>query len=303
MGRDKALMEVRGQALAVTVAGALAGAGARRVHALGGDAEALTAAGLQCVNDRWPGRGPGVAVADALDRCAAGVLVVAACDHPGLGADTVSTLVASLGMSVGSDAPAAIAVAVSGGRRHPTLSAWRRQACAPVAARWMASGGSSLTSLIDAVAVGHTVVDVGINATAALDLDSPADVARYDSDVPRFEGHRLVKEFSMDIPQIDIASLAAQLDAGGRLIDVRQPDEYAEVHVPGAVLIPLADVPDRIEAFAGDGPVYVICRSGARSGRAVEFLRSHDVDAVNVIGGTVAWVESGAATVSGDQPG
>lgn len=181
MGRDKALMVVRGQALAVTVAGALAGAGARRVFALGGDAEALAAAGLLCVDDRWPGRGPGVAVADALDRCTAAVLVVAACDHPDLGADTVLALVAGLGTSLGSGAPAAVAVAVSDGRRHPTLSAWRREACAPVAARWVAAGGSSLTSLIDAVSVGHSVTEVGIDATAAMDLDSPADAARYDS--------------------------------------------------------------------------------------------------------------------------
>jgi rhodanese-related sulfurtransferase len=107
----------------------------------------------------------------------------------------------------------------------------------------------------------------------------------------------------VDIPQIDVAALAGHLGSGSTLFDVRQPDEYAEVHVPGAVLIPLAQVPDRLDDFASDDTIYVICRSGARSGRAVEFLRSHGVDAVNVLGGTMAWVESGAVTATGDQPG
>lgn len=311
MGSDKALMEVRGHPLALRVADALERAGARHVHAQGGNGPALTALGLRCVADRWPGRGPGVAVADALGRAATGsgaphVMVVAACDHPGLDAASVSALVAALGHNdAGGEARGSVAVSVgvSGQRLHPTLSAWRTRVCAPIAQRWMDGGGSSLTSLIGAMAVGHVVAEVELDARVVHDLDSPTDVSRYDRGASRAEGFRSVKELAVDIPQIDVTSLAGHLAAGRRLFDVRQPDEYAEVHVPGAILVPLAQVPDRLDDFVGDDTVYVICRSGARSGRAVEFLRSNDIDAVNVIGGTMAWVESGAGTATGDLPG
>lgn len=107
----------------------------------------------------------------------------------------------------------------------------------------------------------------------------------------------------MDVPEIDVQALADQQAAGAPVFDVRQPDEYAEVHVPGAVLVPLADVPERVDDFPTDRPVYVICRSGARSARAVEFLRGNGVDATNVAGGTLAWLDAGLPSTSGSEPG
>ncbi len=61
----------------------------------------------------------------------------------------------------------------------------------------------------------------------------------------------------------------------------------------GAVLIPLATVPDRIDAFRGTSAAYVICRSGVRSLRACEFLAQQGVEAINVAGGMLAWIELG----------
>jgi len=302
MGTDKALLVVGGQALAASVADAIGGAGARRVWAQGGDAVALGALGLDCVADRWPGRGPGVAVADALSVATADVIVVAACDHPGLDAATVSALVDAVGASDATLAAAA-SVAMAEQRLHPTLSAWRTGVCAPIAERWMADGGTSLLSLLEAVGVAHVVAEVDVGPWAARDVDSRADLSRYDSDAPSSWGIRHPKEPIVDIPQIDVAELAGHVAGSSRLFDVRQPDEYAEAHVPGAVLIPLAEVPDRLDDFAGDDTVYVICRSGARSARAVEFLRANGVDAVNVLGGTMAWIESGAETATGASPG
>jgi molybdopterin-guanine dinucleotide biosynthesis protein A/rhodanese-related sulfurtransferase len=311
MGTDKSLLVVGGQAMAVGVAGVLGRAGAGQVHAQGGDGEALTNLGLHWVADRWPGRGPGIAVADALTDAAArggaDVIVVAACDHPGLDVDTVRALVDALGAS--DDAPVvAVAVAVASHRRHPTLSAWRTRPCADVAHQWLAQQGrpearSSLTDLVGAVERHNPVVGVEVADGVARDLDSPDDVSRYDRDTPQVGRVRPAEEPTVDVPEIDVTSLAARLAAGCRLFDVRQPDEYAEVHVPGAELIPLAQVPDRVDDFAGDDTVYVICKSGARSARAVEYLRANDIDAVNVTGGTMAWVESGADTATGDQPG
>jgi rhodanese-related sulfurtransferase len=55
----------------------------------------------------------------------------------------------------------------------------------------------------------------------------------------------------------------------------------------------------------GDGTTYVICRSGARSMRACEFVVANSpagAQVVNVAGGTLAWIASGREVVEGDQP-
>jgi len=77
------------------------------------------------------------------------------------------------------------------------------------------------------------------------------------------------------------------------LIDVREPDEYAAAHVPGARLVPLGTVPDAIESMPLDERIYVICHSGARSQRAADYLLARGLDAVSVAGGTSAWVQRG----------
>lgn len=100
----------------------------------------------------------------------------------------------------------------------------------------------------------------------------------------------------MTIPEIDVDALATALESGAvHLVDVREPNEYADGHVPGAILVPLGDVPDRVDAFRSDAPTYVICRSGARSMRACEYLAEQGLDVTNVAGGTMAWAESGRA--------
>lgn len=95
--------------------------------------------------------------------------------------------------------------------------------------------------------------------------------------------------------EIDIEGLKQRLDAeaGTALIDVREPVEYAEAHVPGAVLIPMGQLPSRLDEVPRDRTVYVICRSGNRSGAMGPLLDAHGFDSVNVVGGTAAWVQAG----------
>jgi rhodanese-related sulfurtransferase len=102
----------------------------------------------------------------------------------------------------------------------------------------------------------------------------------------------------MAITEITVDELDERLSAGARLIDVRQQYEFDEARVSGAVLVPLATVPDNVDAFRNDGPVYIICKTGARSAKACEFLAAHGVEAVNVAGGTLAWIRSGRDYVS-----
>lgn len=105
------------------------------------------------------------------------------------------------------------------------------------------------------------------------------------------------------IPEVHVDVLAAALDAGGTVLDVRMPDEYEESHVPGAVLIPLPELPDRLAEVPEGDPLHVICRSGARSMSACELLAGDGRSVANVGGGTNAWIESGRPVAIGAEPG
>jgi len=105
------------------------------------------------------------------------------------------------------------------------------------------------------------------------------------------------------VPEIDVADLARlRADGPVTLIDVREPDEYDTAHVPGATLVPLATVPDQLDEVPADGTVYVICAKGGRSLRAAEFYRSQGIDAVNIAGGTTAWLDAGEPATTGMDP-
>ena len=103
----------------------------------------------------------------------------------------------------------------------------------------------------------------------------------------------------MEIPEIDVQALAAHHPHGPTIIDVREADEYAAARLPGVVHIPLGQVPARVHEVPSEETVFVICASGGRSARAVEHLRSVGIDAVNVAGGTLGWIDAGLPTESG----
>lgn len=79
---------------------------------------------------------------------------------------------------------------------------------------------------------------------------------------------------------------------GVPLIDVREPDEFAAGHVPGAVNLPMSTLGEHLDELP-EGPFDVICQMGGRSARVVEALTARGHDATNVDGGTGAWVEAG----------
>lgn len=103
----------------------------------------------------------------------------------------------------------------------------------------------------------------------------------------------------MAINEISATDLAEQVAGGALVVDVREPDEYEDGHIEGAVLVPLSAVPEHVDAFRGDGPTYVICRSGARSMRACEYLDGFGLEVVNVAGGMLAWSMAGHAVATG----
>ncbi len=103
----------------------------------------------------------------------------------------------------------------------------------------------------------------------------------------------------MSIEEITVDELADLLADGARVIDVREPDEFAEARVPGVLLVPLGTVPQHVDDFQGEGTTYVICKSGGRSMQACEFVAAQGADVVNVAGGTMAWIASGRDVTTG----
>ena len=90
-----------------------------------------------------------------------------------------------------------------------------------------------------------------------------------------------------------IDQLAAALDQGASVVDVREPAEFREGHVPGAVNIPMGQLTARLGEIDRDRLVHVVCASGNRSSAMADVLTANGFDAINVAGGTNAWIRSG----------
>jgi len=98
------------------------------------------------------------------------------------------------------------------------------------------------------------------------------------------------------IPAIDVTQLRRRLTAEPRpyLLDVREPWEFLAGHVPGAQLIPLGELEQRVSEVPRNREVLAICHSGQRSLAAAGYLQQLGYTAVsNVDGGTAAWIERG----------
>lgn len=87
-----------------------------------------------------------------------------------------------------------------------------------------------------------------------------------------------------------------------QLIDVREPVEHAEMHIPGARLIPLGELQRRVSEISRDLPVVIHCRSGKRGEAALATLKALGfTEVVNLAGGILAWRDAGMAVARADK--
>lgn len=85
------------------------------------------------------------------------------------------------------------------------------------------------------------------------------------------------------------------------VVDVREDDEWHAGHAPNAIHVPMGTVPSNLDALPDtDDTIPVICRSGGRSDRVVQWLVQQGFDVVNVDGGMRAWAAAGKAMTSED---
>ena len=82
------------------------------------------------------------------------------------------------------------------------------------------------------------------------------------------------------------------------ILDVREDYEWVAGHAEGAVHIPLDQLPARLDDLDPDQDLYVICRTGGRSFRAVQWLTGQGYAAINVSGGMDQWLEAGRPLIS-----
>ena len=94
--------------------------------------------------------------------------------------------------------------------------------------------------------------------------------------------------------EITSVELKKRLDRGDaiKIVDVREPNEYQINRIPGSQLIPLGDIPKRYEELNKNDEIVVQCKSGVRSGKAADFLRSVGFTRVlNLKGGILDWID------------
>jgi len=104
---------------------------------------------------------------------------------------------------------------------------------------------------------------------------------------------------SSNIRMMSVDEVKGYMDGHGpeeyTLLDVRQPAEYERGHLPGARLVPLSELSDRLEEIRSDKPVIAYCASGGRSMAASSLLEGQGYgDVINMVGGFSAWEGSAA---------
>jgi sulfur-carrier protein adenylyltransferase/sulfurtransferase len=95
------------------------------------------------------------------------------------------------------------------------------------------------------------------------------------------------------VPETTVEELKARMDANANfyLLDVREPHEYQIARIPGSTLIPLGQLGARYGELPSGKEIVIHCKSGVRSAKAVNLLKEHGIEAKNLKGGILAWID------------
>lgn len=95
--------------------------------------------------------------------------------------------------------------------------------------------------------------------------------------------------------RVDVATAKKMIENGQvRLIDVREPSEYNEGHLPGVQLIPINTLLARPQHYLKEDNILFVCQLGSRSALACEMAAAMGLEHIyNLEGGTVAWIKAG----------
>jgi rhodanese-related sulfurtransferase len=101
-------------------------------------------------------------------------------------------------------------------------------------------------------------------------------------------------------PEISVAQAAQKRDQGAFVLDVREPSEWTQFHIPGATLIPLEELPNRLSEVPKDRLVVVVCRTGHRSAQGRDILLDAGYKNVtSMAGGVTEWQAQGLPLATG----
>jgi rhodanese-related sulfurtransferase len=104
-------------------------------------------------------------------------------------------------------------------------------------------------------------------------------------------------QYPAEISPTQAADLRTQ---GAFILDVRQPEEWTQFHIPGATLIPLGDLPNRLNEVPKDKEIVVVCRTGHRSAQGRDILKNAGFTKVtSMAGGVTQWQAQGLPIATG----
>ncbi|MDB9312693.1 molybdopterin-synthase adenylyltransferase MoeB [Spirulina sp. CS-785/01] len=111
------------------------------------------------------------------------------------------------------------------------------------------------------------------------------------------EANAADEQQQQSVPEMTVQELKATLDQSNQdyvLVDVRNPNEYEIAQIPGAVLVPLPEIEqgpgvEKVRQLLNGHRLIAHCKMGRRSAQALEILKNHGIEGINVKGGITAW--------------
>jgi len=147
------------------------------------------------------------------------------------------------------------------------------------------------------VASGPTDLERAAQALGRIGLDDIAGYLQWAMTEWRSQGHPVA-----EVPQISVHDLATMRDERPDLVivDVREPFEWDEGHIDGAVHVPMGEAVRRIAELPAERPKAVLCAGGLRSSTVISALSHHGMGHwYNVTGGMTAWRKGGYPAATG----